>query len=127
MVGLGVLASLLALARFLPPPPFWPSLCGNTVISEHRSADGTWKVVVFERDCGATTHFSTQASLLRAHASLPDDSGNLIIVDDAPLQVTWTGPRSVVVRSLPGAHVFKAANRVRDVEVSYVLDADRPW
>jgi hypothetical protein len=39
-------------------------LCGNDPISETPSPNGQMKVVVFQRDCGATTGFSTQVSVL---------------------------------------------------------------
>jgi hypothetical protein len=107
-------------------------------LSEVRSPDGEWKVVVFERDCGATTGFSTQASLLGWNERLPEnDGGNLFIADTnhgaapagpgggPPLQVTWTSMRSVVLRSPRGVRVFKAETRVLGVPAVYVLDASR--
>jgi hypothetical protein len=41
----------------------WEFMCGNYVVAEKISPDGRRKVVVFQRDCGATTGFSTQVSL----------------------------------------------------------------
>ena len=39
------------------------NMCGNEILGEFASPDRKKKVVVFQRDCGATTGFSTQASL----------------------------------------------------------------
>jgi len=39
-----------------------PDLCANTLIENVTSSDKKWKVVLFERDCGATTDFSSQIS-----------------------------------------------------------------
>jgi len=36
--------------------------CGNDVLTDLPSPDGKYKVVVFQRDCGATTGFSTQTT-----------------------------------------------------------------
>jgi hypothetical protein len=118
--------------------PSASSQCGNNVLREVRSPDGQWKVVVFERDCGAASDFSTQASLLGWNERLPEnDGGNLFIADTnhgaAPtgpgggplLQVTWTGAHNVVLKSPAGARVFKAEARVRAVTAVYVLDAHR--
>jgi hypothetical protein len=35
--------------------------CGNEILAESLSPDGSKKFVVFQRSCGATTGFSTQA------------------------------------------------------------------
>ncbi len=37
--------------------------CGNEILKEVRSPTGKMKGVVFQRDCGATTGFSTQVSV----------------------------------------------------------------
>jgi hypothetical protein len=65
-------------------------MCGNTVIREVLSPDHRIKAVVFQRDCGATTGFSTQVSLLSAQATLPNYSGNIFLTDDASdISVRW--------------------------------------
>jgi hypothetical protein len=57
------LTSTLLLACGLIDP------CGNEVISEVSSPNGEYRAIVFERDCGATTDFSTQVSVLRKSES----------------------------------------------------------
>jgi hypothetical protein len=57
------------------------NMCGNQILSESSSPDRTYRVVVFRRDCGATTGFSTQVSVLKAMQALPNESGNLFIAD----------------------------------------------
>lgn len=106
-------------------------LCGNQTLSQHVSPDGRWKVVVFERDCGATTGFSTQASLVRADASLPEEAGNAFTADaghgNAPggpgggpeLRVQWKSPTRVVLSYHPGARVFQAKRNVNGIEIQY--------
>jgi hypothetical protein len=79
---LRIAGALLGLA-ILAIAGFWlfgPDMCGNEVISESHSPDGAKKIVVFQRGCGATTGFSTQASLLLSDMPLPNKPGNLIIV-----------------------------------------------
>lgn len=39
-------------------------ICGNKIIQEIPSPNRKLKAVIFTRDCGATTGFSTQISLL---------------------------------------------------------------
>ena len=52
-------------------------MCGNDVTNEVASPDGKIKAVVFERDCGATTGFSTQISVLPDSKLLPNEGANL--------------------------------------------------
>jgi hypothetical protein len=85
------------------------------------------KVVVFTRDCGATTDFSTQASVLPASAALPDNGGNAYIADNnhasggdgLGLGVRWLAPDLVELSQSSRARVFKAATTVNGVRVAY--------
>src|SRR5215470_11894175 len=57
-------------------------MCGNEVVAEIRSPDGTYKAVEFERDCGATTDFSTQISIIKSNKQLGSNSaGNAFTAD----------------------------------------------
>ena len=57
--ALGLFAVLLAIGCTACVDP-----CGNEILSEMRSPDGRLKFIVFQRDCGATTAFSTQVSII---------------------------------------------------------------
>jgi hypothetical protein len=129
-----VVALTLSFAAVLAAAYFWVAefnTCGNEIMSELTSPDGAKKLVVFKRDCGATTPFSTQASIIPANARLPNESGNLFISDTdrgaAPsgptsgpgLQVIWENSRSVVLSYHPKTRVFKAQDEVSGVRVRY--------
>ena len=68
-------ASCLVFVAYLTP---WmaivtsPLPCANTVSAEHISPDGKLRAVLFERDCGATTNWSSQISILRRTEPLPN-------------------------------------------------------
>lgn len=106
-------------------------LCDNTPIAEYPSPEGRRRVLVFERSCGATTGFSTQASLLDADEDLDIGSGNLFISDTdhgaAPsgpgggpeLSVEWKDERSLVLVHDSRVRVFKSEQRMDGVHVSY--------
>jgi hypothetical protein len=109
---------------------FFPMFdCGNTRVSEIVSPDGAMKLVVFERNCGATTDFTTQASLINAGEPLDDESGNVFIADadhgSAPraahggpqLDVRWLDATTVQLTVDPRARVFHAPNQFDDVKV----------
>ena len=65
-----VILLVLATAYFLTA-----ELCGNTLLSDSVSPNGRLKVVVFRRDCGATTGFSTHVSVLNSWEHLTRDMG----------------------------------------------------
>ena len=107
-------------------------MCANDVIKEVVSPDGKKKVVVFQRNCGATTDFSTQASVLSVSRSLLNDGGNVFSADTnhgaAPsrsgggpeLEASWVGPKELVLEHHPQARVFKAEASIGDVHVRFV-------
>ena len=111
---------------------FLPDVCGNHVVSEAKSPDRARKVVVFQRDCGATTGFSTQASVLPTNSILPSGSGNLFASDTdhgaAPagpgggpaVIVEWEGVRAIALTHHPKVRVFKAEKKVESVHVRYI-------
>ncbi len=108
--------------------------CGNTLLSEVPSPHGVYKAVVFERNCGATTPFSTQVSILGARERLGNEAGNAFRSDTdhgaAPsgrgggpaVEVRWTGVRRVVIRHHPRTRVSGAEERVGEVTIDYAAD-----
>jgi hypothetical protein len=140
----GCLAALsgFVVVSFVGCDRFFDSLCGNTVLKSLSSPDGKLKAVVFERDCGATTGFSTQLSVLGAGDPLPNDEGNIFIADTdhgaAPagpgggpaINVLWEGPRKLLIELHSGARRFKtlkqlsvrtASSQSETVTVRYLL------
>jgi hypothetical protein len=112
----------------------WEFDCENSPLRESLSPDGARKIVVFERSCGATTDFSTQASLLKSDRTLPSGAGNLYIADTnhgtalpgpgggPALKIRWKTPQSVILTSAAGARVFLARQRIEDVQIEYGPD-----
>jgi len=110
---------------------FSESFCANDLLAESASPDGKLKAVVFERDCGATTGFSTQVSILPATAPIDNSVGNVFTSDTnhgvAPpgpgggpvVKVNWQSPSVLVVSHHAAARVFVAESQVGSVMVSY--------
>lgn len=106
--------------------------CSNAVIDEALSPDGALRLVAFQRDCGATTGFSTQISLLKRNAALPNDSGNVFIADtdhgDASsgpgggpeVRMRWDGPKQVTIQHHARARVFLSERIHEGVALTYV-------
>lgn len=106
-------------------------LCGNQIIEEVLSPNGNNRITVFERNCGATTGFSTQISIMNSERTLPNEGGNLFIADTdhgkAPsgpgggpkVEVTWRNNNMVIIKHHNNARIFKAKSKLKNVNVSY--------
>jgi hypothetical protein len=98
-------------------------LCANRVLRTIPAPDGASRAVIFERDCGATTGFSTQVDVLATDAPLPDTAGNAFVADDdhgraptdsrgaLPLEVLWRSADSLEIGYSRQARVFRHAHR----------------
>ena len=107
-------------------------MCANEQISSVDAPDHRARVVVFERDCGATTDFSTQVVILRRGEELGDRSGDVFVVDSdhgraaagpggGPwVEATWTSPDSIVIRFDDQARIFHQSTIVGGIAVRYV-------
>jgi len=104
--------------------------CQNTVASRSLSPDGKHVAVLFQRDCGAPTGFSTQISVLGASGN-PSGSRNSFIADDdhgAARVGIWDGPWAkakwlsadqLLIRYAAKSKLFKQKMQVSDVSIIY--------
>ena len=95
------------------------------------SPDGKLQAVVFERDCGATTDFSTQVSLLQRGATLPDNPGSVLVLDRdhgrAPsgpgggptVVVRWLADDSLAISFDRRARLFQHTDSLGGVRIAY--------
>jgi hypothetical protein len=93
--------------------------CVNDVREEMVSPDGKKKIVVFMRNCGATTGLNTQASVLEKEEKLPADSGNAFVIDKGDAKVSWTKDGGILVVVDGSARVFKKEPSVRGIPIEY--------
>ena len=105
--------------------------CGNDKIAEIPSPDQNNKVVIFQRDCGATTGFSTQASLVPANSTFTNDGGNLFAADTdhgrAPaaerggpeLRVIWKDSKNLVLQYHSATRIFLKEKKLLGISVTY--------
>lgn len=108
------------------------SLCSNEVSKEIPSPNGGFKVVVFQRDCGATTGFSTQISILASTDSPRNSLGNVFTADDnrgaAPVDsqgrlrvsIRWASTNRVIIEYPKGSRVFKHEDHWKNIVISYL-------
>jgi len=103
----------------------------NSEISKVDSPDGQYYAVVFVRDEGATTDFSTQVSILRKGSILGGARGNVFTCDSDHgkaislenhsywLKATWTSPRELVIQYDQRVRVFKKNEKIMSIKVRY--------
>jgi hypothetical protein len=93
-------------------------MCGNDVLSEISSPSRKWKVVVFERSCGATTGFVKQAIVMRAGESLDDGVTGNIATSDGYGALKWTANDQLVVQ-YTGVLPATVTHNIKEVKVTY--------
>jgi hypothetical protein len=105
--------------------------CKNQLLSEIPSPDQNYRAIVFQRDCGATTGFSTQVSVLKIGVTLPNESGNLFVADTnhgrAPsgigggpeVKIYWVGSKSVHLTYHEHTRIFLANPNITGVSAVY--------
>lgn len=131
-VGIGVVsAGVGALALFVEVV-----MCGNHVVATVSSPDRSHTAVVFERNCGSTTGFSTQITLNSLFGGRAIGAGNLWVADTdhgtAPsahwggpeVRLEWESATTLKVVHHPDARIFRAETNVSGVTVRYETNAD---
>ncbi|MBT0570362.1 hypothetical protein KIK84_08485 [Curvibacter sp. CHRR-16] len=111
---------------------FTQDLCANSVLAQYPAPGGRIKAVLFERDCGATTDFSTQISILSIDDTLPNEGGNIFVADSnhgkAPhpvVRVIWLSEKQLRVEHNPLARIVKSDPRLKGVTVEHISVAPK--
>ncbi|MFH0783005.1 MAG: hypothetical protein V2B20_13800 [Pseudomonadota bacterium] len=112
-----------------------PGLCGEMIIDKIPSPDGDFNAIVFERDCEATTSFSTQVALLRSRSTsstTPHDRKKSFFVADcnhnlAPsgagggpeVRIRWLSNNSLEIENHYMARIIRAESMSKGVSIQY--------
>lgn len=118
VVGVTFLALIITvLLRFFAFPE---DFCTNDNLRESVSPNATIKAVLFRRDCGATTTYSTQVSILPVSRKLPNESGNVYVAGGEPtVIVRWIDDRHLSISGGGAATVFKHLSVFAGVQITY--------
>lgn len=121
---------------FLPALLLLPALtgcsadCSNMPITQIDAPGGEHSAVLFRRDCGATTSFSTQLSVLRTGED-EQGSGNAFRADadhgatalgewDGPwAEISWLASDHLLVRYAERSRIFRQKDEVSGVRITY--------
>jgi hypothetical protein len=100
-------------------------MCANQIIQKIPSPDKKLKAVVFQRDCGATTGFSTQVSVIKANDKPSNAAGNVFSADTyhgkvssgliggPTVEVVWQDPLQLQIKHPQNARIFKATKEIK--------------
>lgn len=105
------------------------SNCENTLKSETASPDGQLVARICERNCGATTTFSSIVNLQSTAVKFDSNDGVLFVAKgEHDITTKWTGPKSLLItcKGCRRSDVFREVSIYGDVDVSYVLGTFRP-
>jgi hypothetical protein len=95
-------------------------MCDNEISQSVVSPDGTLRAVVFGRNCGATTGFSTQLSIIPANSELPGEPGNVYIAENAiQMRLRWASETALEVSARPTGRVVLHKSNFNGVSVRY--------
>jgi hypothetical protein len=93
--------------------------CTNTVALSLPSPDKTHSLVVFSRNCGATTGANTQAAIVAAGAQLADDATGFLALDGThDLQPAWNDNASIAMTLPPQVEPIRQDNPA-GIAISY--------
>lgn len=97
------------------------SSCENTVKSEVRSPDGKYVATLFERNCGATTDFSTIVNLRESSVKFKgDDLGAVIVKGQHRIDLVWDDNTRLRLQcsDCRPEDIFKQERSWKEVEIS---------
>jgi hypothetical protein len=94
--------------------------CNNTIVTTSTSPDKKWKLVLFERSCGATTGYSSQISLLKIEEELSNEGGNIYIASGSPkgYSLNWQSNFNVTINGT-SYETFKKINQFSGITLTY--------
>ncbi len=110
---------------------FSSGMCGNTIVETKISPNYSHKIILFERNCGTTTDFSTQISILKNEEDLEDESGNIFSADSdngkailtkkgtINIKIEWLSDKKILIEYDKSARVFEIEKSIDGIEIEY--------
>lgn len=74
---------------------------------------------MFSRNCGATSGYNNQATILRKDDPLPNEEGNVFVIDKDDAKVSWAPNGKLFVSFGPDARFYKKESLVEGVAIEY--------
>lgn len=85
------------------------------------SPDSQFDLVIFSRNCGATTGPNTQAAIIPAGDDLPEDAASFLSIGvAADLAPRWDGFGNIELAIPQGAEIYRQDDTVAGIAVVYL-------
>ena len=100
----------------------------NILIKEILSPVGENKVVIFQRDAGATTGFSIQVSVLKSNKNLKNsDKGNIFVIagnktdfeSGKLFDISWLDEKTLNITLHSDKKVYKQVEKLENISIQY--------
>ena len=100
----------------------------NILIDEKMSPNGENKIVVFQRDAGATTGFSIQVSVLKSNKNLKNsDKGNIFVIAGNKtdfetgklFDISWVDEKTLNITLHSDKKVYKQVEKLENISIQY--------
>ncbi|MEQ9091528.1 MAG: DUF5412 family protein [Balneola sp.] len=105
------------------------NLCGENLLFESYSPNNDYKVLILERNCGATTDFST---LVTAQIPNSDSKTEIFLADDdhgvtphgrgrsTRVETEWLAEDSLAIYHHPNARIYFSETKWNDLKIIYL-------
>lgn len=94
-------------------------MCGSEVLHSLKSPNGKLKAVSFLYDCGATTGFSTQVSILEIDETI-ESSGNVFVSKGKnDIRFRWSSDSELVIGNIGMLETYKTEKEFESVTITY--------
>lgn len=118
IVSIVILITIVIAALFLRVA------CTDDIYDTISSPDGKMSAVIFSRNCGATTGFNYQISILPFGVN-PKGGGNIFVADkinaySIKYKLEWKGNKMINIRVTSDARIFKKENNFSGVLINYL-------
>jgi hypothetical protein len=102
-------------------------LCTSETVKSLKSPDGNHKAILFMRECGATTDFTTQVSVDPLFYQV---TGNIFVADGynggtrgdwgGPwAEIRWVAPNHLLITYDQQVRIFNKQEEVRGIKITY--------
>lgn len=107
-----------------------PEMCENKLFDEKSNFQNNYKAILFVRNCGASTGFSKQLSIIEFDDKLNNDTGNIFISDNnhgnaksdsfGPIiEINWIDNKTLKVSYSKNIRVFKKEFIFKNIKIIY--------
>ena len=122
IIGTLIGVTTIVVAGYIVLDVVFSDMCGNEINIELVSPDNKHKAIIYQRDCGATTGFSTQISIIKRNEKLPNKNGNVLTSAGHPsdnnYKLKWLGAEKLLISNTHGNHIYFKENKIGIISIS---------